>query len=221
MRAFGNLAVLCTLCGCQAFMTAPTAPLLPSCTALQAQDASQEGVTRREAILASGVAAFSIAGAAGLSPPAEAIGPIKIALESPTYQAVACPPGQRVPGQKAGAGLKPVCVEVIASTDNPQKKTIIDAGVYGFVFDDEGTSVVANNPDGGSDAGQFAIIPEIPPGEGKVKFQFIAAIPPSEELSDKKLKFKSLKAISYPGGEKYGAIDECEMNPLADGCDFD
>lgn len=80
---------------------------------------------------------------------------------------------------------------------------------------------MANNPDGASDAGQFAIIDKIPKGSSRVSFQFVAAIEPDEDFGLKKLKFKSLKAISYAGGKQYGAITECEMNPLAAECDFD
>ena len=85
----------------------------------------------------------------------------------------------------------------------------------------QATSVVANNPDGASDAGQFAIIDKIPKGSSRVSFQFVAAIEPNENFDSKKLKFRSLKAISYAGGKQYGAITECEMNPLAAECDFD
>ena len=81
--------------------------------------------------------------------------------------------------------------------------------------------MVANNPDGASDAGQFDIIDKIPKGSSRVSFQFVAAIEPNENFDDKKLKFRSLKAISYAGGKQYGAITECEMNPLAAECDFD
>lgn len=40
------------------------------------------------------------------------------------------------------------------TANNPNKKEVSDAAVFGFVFDEENTSVVANNPDGASDAGQ-------------------------------------------------------------------
>ncbi|CAN0503051.1 unnamed protein product, partial [Ectocarpus sp. 8 AP-2014] len=99
----------------------------------------------------------------------------------------------QVPGEKAGAGLKPVCVKVTVTANNPSPKEVVDAAVFGFVFDEDSTSVVANNPDGASDAGQFAIIDKIPKGSSRVSFQFVAAIEPDEDFSLKKLKFKSLK----------------------------
>lgn len=40
------------------------------------------------------------------------------------------------------------------TANNPSPKEVVDAAVFGFVFDEDSTSVVANNPDGASDAGQ-------------------------------------------------------------------
>ena len=42
------------------------------------------------------------------------------------------------------------------TADNTNKKDVTDAAVFGFVFDEDNTSVVANNPDGASDAGQVS-----------------------------------------------------------------
>lgn len=33
------------------------------------------------------------------------------------------------------------------------------------------------------------------------------------------LEFKSLRIISFPGGQQYGAINPCEMNEFSDECD--
>ena len=33
------------------------------------------------------------------------------------------------------------------------------------------------------------------------------------------LDFDSLRIISYPGGQQYGAINPCEMNEFSDECD--
>ena len=82
------------------------------------------------------------------------------------------------------------------------------AGVYGYV-DDELTSesVLANNPDGGTDAGQFAIIPSISPTDKTIEFEFIAAVPMEKDVSKFEngigpLRFKSLRVISFPGGQR-------------------
>ncbi|CAM9172367.1 unnamed protein product [Phaeothamnion confervicola] len=117
-------------------------------------------------------------------------------------------------------GGRPVCVVVTAKADNPGKKEVLDAAVFGRIFDEDGTSVVANNPDSNTDAGQFAIVDKIAPGKSEISFQFIAAIDPAQDFSKKRLEFESLKAISYPGGARYKEITECDMNPLGEGCDF-
>jgi hypothetical protein len=82
------------------------------------------------------------------------------------------------------------------------------AGVYGYV-DDELTSesVLANNPDGGTDAGQFAIVPSISTTDKYIEFEFIAAVPMEKDVSQFEngigpLRFKSLRVISFPGGQR-------------------
>ena len=32
------------------------------------------------------------------------------------------------------------------------------------------------------------------------------------------LKFEKVKAIAYPGGDRYKLYDECEQNEFAEGC---
>ncbi|CAN0550611.1 unnamed protein product, partial [Ectocarpus sp. 8 AP-2014] len=76
-----------------------------------------------------------------------------------------------------------VPLQVTVTANNPSPKEVVDAAVFGFVFDEDSTSVVANNPDGASDAGQFAIIDKIPKGSSRVSFQFVAAIEPDEDFS--------------------------------------
>eukprot|EP00953_Heterococcus_sp_UTEX-ZZ885_P026455 14279-Heterococcus_DN1.PRE.7 len=127
------------------------------------------GVSRRD--LFSGLVATGVAAAVLVSPPsAEAIGPVNIRLTNPTYAQYTCPPKTQIPGQKAGAGLRPVCVKVTAQADNPSKKEVRDPAIFGRVFDEDGTSVVANNPDGGTDAGQFAIIEGVvAPGKSQLQ----------------------------------------------------
>ena len=57
-------------------------------------------------------------------------------------------------------------------------KDLEKVGVYGFVtYDDSGESVLANNPDLSTDAGQFAMIEAVSPSDKKLRFEFIAAIP--------------------------------------------
>jgi hypothetical protein len=72
-------------------------------------------------------------------------------------------------------------VTVTVDLENSPEKPLELAGVYGFVTaGGTGESVLANNPDGGTDAGQFAMVPEVKPGDKKLQFEFIAAVPQEE-----------------------------------------
>jgi len=91
-------------------------------------------------------------------------------------------------------------------------KDLEKVGVYGFVTDAEtGDSVLANNPDLSTDAGQFSMIELISPNDSTVEFEFVAAVPMEKDTSKFEngigdLNFDSLRVISYPGGQQYGAI---------------
>jgi hypothetical protein len=57
-----------------------------------------------------------------------------------------------------------------------------------------------------------------------VTFEFIAAIPMERDLSTFEngigpLSFSSLRIVSYPGGQQFGAISPCEMNEFSDECE--
>lgn len=57
-------------------------------------------------------------------------------------------------------------------------KDLEKVGVYGYVtYDTSGESVLANNPDLSTDAGQFAMIETVSANDKKLQFEFIAAIP--------------------------------------------
>jgi hypothetical protein len=73
------------------------------------------------------------------------------------------------------AGMRGLCVTVEASLDEAPPKDLNKVGVYGFVTDGEtGDSVLANNPDLSTDAGQFAMIESITTDDRKVR-----TVPPS------------------------------------------
>ncbi len=97
--------------------------------------------------------------------------------------------------------------------------------MYGFVIDAiTGNSVLANNPDLSTDAGQFAMIETITPKTKTVEFEFIAAVPQDTDLSQfengiGELDFQSLRIISFPGGQQYGAVSPCEMNEFSQECE--
>eukprot|EP01035_Chromulina_nebulosa_P020023 gene20023-25999_t len=129
-----------------------------------------------------------------------------------------------MPGQKAAEGLFPVCIEVEADVTNPDPaRTLTDVSVYGFVKENgAGNSVLPNNPDFRSDSGQYAMIKSIPPGNSRQTYQFVAAFsadPKKEELPS--ISFDKTKARAYPGGDKFKALDICEVDPRADGCSQD
>eukprot|EP01031_Cornospumella_fuschlensis_P042863 gene42863-52375_t len=142
-----------------------------------------------------------------------------------SYKPVELCNGQKpiMPGQKAAEGLFPVCIEVEANTNNPTKKALSDVSVYGFVKEEAaGNSVLPNNPDFKSDAGQYAMIKTVPPGESHVTYQFVAAVSSDPKQTPlPKLGFSKTKLVSFPGGDKFKPLGECEIDPRADGCDVD
>ena len=189
----------------------------------------------RRAVLAAGLLA-------ALPAAARAVGPETIKLEIKGYAEVTCPPelAQGRAGGSLGAGassgIKQKCVEVSAAASNPTGKAVPDAAVFGRVFNKEdGSSVVANNPDGRTDAGQMAMIDSVPAGDNDLKFIFVAQQqttcstrpdpngkrPPCDDTASIEglLRFESMKAVSYPGGDRYKTYDQCEQNPFAEGCD--
>jgi hypothetical protein len=167
--------------------------------------------------------------AAGLlsafTPPAHAIGPVKISLKPVSYTARPCPPDVPIPGEKAMKGMRGLCVTVTADLQEATPKELSKVGVYGFVVDGEtGNSVLANNPDLSTDAGQFAMVPQVNPTDSKVTFEFVAAVPVEKDLRGfdngiGPLEFTGLKIISFPGGEQFGAISPCEMNEFSEECE--
>jgi hypothetical protein len=81
-------------------------------------------------------------------------------------------------------GMRGLCVTVEADLDDFAPKDLEKVGVYGFVTDGEsGESVLANNPDLSTDAGQFAMVESITPKTRRVEFEFVAAVP-QEKVGD-------------------------------------
>lgn len=97
--------------------------------------------------------------------------------------------------------------------------------MYGFVTDGfTGDSVLANNPDLSTDAGQFAMIESVTTTTKNVEFEFVAAVPMEKDIKQYDngigpLDFKSLRLVSFPGGQQYGAISPCEMNEFSAECE--
>lgn len=158
-------------------------------------------------------------------PSAIAFGPADVPISVLNYKQVELCDGRKpiMPGQKAAEGLFPVCIEVEAEVNNNEKNALTNVGVYGFVKENNaGNSVLPNNPDFRSDSGQYAMIKSVPPGKSIQSYQFVAAIavdPKKEPIPP--LSFDKTKARAYPGGDKFRALDVCEVDPRADGCAID
>ena len=76
-------------------------------------------------------------------------------------------------------GMRGLCVNVKATvTEATKRPDLFKVGVYGFITDAvTGESVLANNPDLSTDAGQFTIIQGVGKEDKEVEFEFIAAVP--------------------------------------------
>jgi len=110
--------------------------------------------------------------------PAQAIGPVKINLLNPSYTAIPCPKDKPIPGEKAMKGMRGLCVTVNVDLEELPDRELDKIGVYGYITDKgTGESVLANNPDLSTDAGQFAMIEKIQKTDKKTQFEFIAAVP--------------------------------------------
>ena len=149
-------------------------------------DDKNNGLSRRDVfatVASTAITASSVAGILGGSPlsqpePANAIGPVKINLLNPKYSAIPCPKDKPIPGEKAMKGMKGLCVTVDVDLEELPDRELEKIGVYGYVTDKgTGESVLANNPDLSTDAGQFAMIPVIKKTDKKTQFEFIAAVP--------------------------------------------
>lgn len=193
---------------------------------------SRRGFVSKSIAFALGTTTASLAGTASnnndnlsMGGVANAVGPIKIDIKNPTYTAAPCPKDRPIPGEKAMKGMRGLCVQVKADLAENSPKDLDKVGVYGYVNDPYSSeSVLANNPDSGTDAGQFAMIPTVLTTDKKIEFEFIAAVPmekPIQQYEDGigPLDFKSLRIISFPGGQQFGAIDPCEMNEFSDECE--
>lgn len=121
--------------------------------------------------------------------------------------------------------MRGLCVTADATLVSKSPKPLDKVGVYGFVTDaDTGDSVLANNPDLSTDAGQFAMVESVSTSDAQIRFEFIAAVPRDKDLSQYAngigpLDFSSIRLISYPGGQQFGAISPCEMNEFSDECE--
>lgn len=199
--------------------------LILSCLCSTIQSKWQKTAMKFNAKLSSKIAATFLATSACFPMTSYGFGPVNVGLEILSYKPVDLCNGQKpiMPGMKAAEGLFPACIEVEVNVNNPESKPLTDVSIYGFVKDnDAGNSVLPNNPDFKSDAGQYAMLKTVPPGQSKLAYQFVAAVTTDPKKSPlPTLTFFKTKAISFPGGAKFKPLDICEIDPRADGCDGD
>ena len=174
------------------------------------------------------------------------VGVENIPLQVKSYAETVCPEalaqgraGGALGAGAGGAGIAQKCVTVKATASNPSKDAFSDVGVFGVIYEKKSTmSVLGNGQDGKNDAGQLAMVDKIPPGDSDIEFVFVAQQSTDCRNSRKKvdgvlveykcpvegteplneLTFEKMKAVSYPGGDRYKVYDECEQNEFAEGC---
>lgn len=208
-----------------------TTPSPSNSAGISSSSATRRGFVSKSIAFGLGTATASLVGTnspnANLSTGgvANAVGPVKIEIKNPTFTAAPCPKDKPIPGEKAMKGMRGLCVQVKGELAENSPKELDKVGVYGYVEDAlTEASVLANNPDSGSDAGQFSMIPTISTTDKTIEFEFIAAVPMEKDISKYEngigpLNFRSLRVISFPGGQQFGAISPCEMNEFSDECE--
>ena len=234
-------------------VTATSGFSLPSLPGEMATPKSNVNAQSLAARLQSGVAVTALAASLTLggcvSPVAAKLGTNleNIPLSVQSYAEIECPEalaqgraGGALGAGAGGAGIAQKCVQVKATAANPSKEGFQDVGVFGLISEKKtAMSVLGNGQDGKNDAGQFAMIDKIPPGDSVVEFTFVSqqstecrnsrSKGPDGKLVEYKcpvagteplveLKFEKMKAVSYPGGDRYKVYDECEQNEFAEGC---
>lgn len=210
---------------------------------MQARNGLESALSRRSQ-LKSALFVSALAGMLTFSPP-EAVAlpgaPPTFTLNVKEYAETECPEelaqgraGGSLGAGANGAGIAQKCVKVTAAANNPENRELIDVAVFGRVFNDQdGMSVLGNGQDGKNDAGQFSVIPKVPPGKSDLSFIFVSQ--QSDDCRNRSgykcpiegtkplvpLRFEKVKAIAYPktGAKQFKLYDECEQNPFGEGCD--
>jgi hypothetical protein len=117
------------------------------------------------------------------APPALALTPVKIFELD--YQE--CPPELGKGGVMSGDLTPANCFIIFGKTENKSGKPVVDADVFGRIYDANGNSVMENR-------GRVGSIPEIPPGISDFAFRIsVAANQPTP------LKLEQFKATGFAG----------------------
>jgi hypothetical protein len=153
-------------------------PTPPATTRPQGSSSSSSSISRRAFLLTTTTTTATLFTFPSSHNVAHAVGPIKLDLKPVSYKAQPCPPEKPIPGEKAMKGMRGLCVTVKANIQGDVPRELELPGVYGFITDgDTGESVLANNPDLSTDAGQFSIVENVKPGDKTLEFEFVAAVP--------------------------------------------
>jgi len=119
-----------------------------------------------------------------LTPPAYALTQIK--LSEVTYHE--CPPELAEGAVTSGGTAMPAnCFIITGKTENPSGKPVVNADIFGRIFDANGDSVMQNRTRLGS-------VDEIPPGVGT--FELRVSVPANQPTP---LKLEQFKAAGFTG----------------------
>ena len=154
------------------------------------------------AAVAGGV--LAVGGLAGPAP-AGAFGPVSVPLAGLEVKRVDCKQGlTTVTGGTRDFGAR--CLEVSATALNPSQKPLLNADVFGRVYDVNGEPAID-----AEENSRISYIKEISPGQSRVTFGLIV---PEEQARLGDLTLKNIKATGFPGGvlpgQGSGLITDCD-----------
>ncbi|WIA32910.1 hypothetical protein OEZ86_006081 [Tetradesmus obliquus] len=128
-----------------------------------------------------------------LAPSAHAFGPVSVKLEDIVVSRVDCAAGVSTVGGVtfSGGSQKAACLDITAAANNPTKKPLYNADVFGRVYDTNGEAAIDD-----TENIRIAYIDEIAPGVSKVSFKLFV---PLEQYELGPLKLTGFKASGFPG----------------------
>ncbi|KAK3248947.1 hypothetical protein CYMTET_41609 [Cymbomonas tetramitiformis] len=118
-----------------------------------------------------------------------------------------CPPDAYVPTRDPT-----VCLNVTATANNPLRRKVEAANVFGFVTDAERNSALTVNPTGGTRTVIAPILEPVPTGKSKVKFTLTVF---EKSVNKGELTFKGFKAVQSSAEieARFKPFDPCELSP--------
>lgn len=118
-----------------------------------------------------------------------------------------CPPDAYVPTRDPT-----VCLNVTATANNPLRRKVEAANVFGFVTDIEKNSALTVNPTGGTRTVIAPILEPVPSGKSKVQFTLTVF---EKSVNKGQLTFKGFKAVQSSAEieARFKPFDPCELSP--------